>query len=197
MAVSQRQVKNKRDIDGKLTGRAGTVYDVNVKYKTPDGKIQAYVKKGFITKREAQLHEAEMKTKLQNPQFIEVVQAKNNQTVSEYLSDWLETHAKVNLRISTYTTYSSLINTYIKPNVGNVQLTHLTPVMLDKMFKKLMDSGLSVGTTLNIKRVLSVALEHARKYRYIDTNAAKDTLTKLSPGKNTAPPYTIEQTKSC
>lgn len=195
MAVSQRQVKNKRDIDGKLTGRAGTVYDVNVKYKTPDGKIQAYVKKGFITKREAQLHEAEMKTKLQNPQFIEVVQAKNNQTVSEYLSDWLETHAKVNLRISTYTTYSSLINTYIKPNVGNVQLTHLTPVMLDKMFKKLMDSGLSVGTTLNIKRVLSVALEHARKYRYIDTNAAKDTLTKLSPGKNTAPPYTIEQTK--
>lgn len=196
MAVSQRQVKNKRDSDGKLTGRAGTVYDVNVKYKMPDGKIQAYVKKGFITKREAQMHEAEMKTKLQNPQFIEVVQAKNNQTVSEYLKDWLETHAKTNLRFSTYTTYSSLINTYINPNVGNVQLTHLTPVMLDKMFKKLLGNGLAVSTTLNIKRVLSVALEHARKYRYIDTNAAKDTLTKLSPGKNTAPPYTIEETKT-
>jgi integrase len=37
MAVTSRQVRNKRDGDGSLTGRPGTVYDVNIKYKTPDG----------------------------------------------------------------------------------------------------------------------------------------------------------------
>ena len=30
--------KNKRDANGELTGRAGTVYDVNIKYQTPEGK---------------------------------------------------------------------------------------------------------------------------------------------------------------
>lgn len=34
MAISSRVVKNKRDKDGKLTGRPGTAYDINVKYKT-------------------------------------------------------------------------------------------------------------------------------------------------------------------
>lgn len=32
MAISTRQVKNKRDSNGILTGRPGTVYDVNIKY---------------------------------------------------------------------------------------------------------------------------------------------------------------------
>ena len=67
MAISTRQVKNKRDSNGVLTGRPGTVYDVNIKYTAPDGKKKSYAKKGFATKKEAAQHEAEMKTKLQNP----------------------------------------------------------------------------------------------------------------------------------
>lgn len=65
--VSTRQVKNKRDSNGVLTGRPGTVYDVNIKYTAPDGQKKSYAKKGFATKKEATQHEAEMKTKLQNP----------------------------------------------------------------------------------------------------------------------------------
>ena len=58
MAVSSRQVKNKRDSNGVLTGRPGTVYDVNIKYTAPDGKKKSYAKKGFATKKEATQHEA-------------------------------------------------------------------------------------------------------------------------------------------
>ena len=61
MAISTRQVKNKRDSNGVLTGRPGTVYDVNIKYTAPDGKKKSYAKKGFATKKEAAQHEAEMK----------------------------------------------------------------------------------------------------------------------------------------
>ena len=46
------------------------------------------------------------------------------------------------------------------------------------------------------KRVLSVALSHARKYRYIETNAAKDTLTKFGKSDKTPDPYTPEQVKA-
>ena len=60
MAISTRQVKNKRDSNGVLTGRPGTVYDVNIKYTAPDGKKKSYAKKGFATKKEAAQHEAEI-----------------------------------------------------------------------------------------------------------------------------------------
>ena len=47
MAVSARKVQNKRDSNGVLTGKAGTVYDVNIKYTGPDGKKKSYAKKGL------------------------------------------------------------------------------------------------------------------------------------------------------
>lgn len=62
MAVSPRKVKNKRDANGNLTGRAGTVYDVIIKYKTPTGEKFTYSKKGFLTKKEAGAHMATIKT---------------------------------------------------------------------------------------------------------------------------------------
>ena len=46
MAISTRQVKNKRDSNGVLTGRPGTVYDVNIKYTAPDGKLLLLLHRG-------------------------------------------------------------------------------------------------------------------------------------------------------
>lgn len=39
-------------------------------------------------------------------------------------------------------------------------------------------------------------MSHARKYRYIETNAAKDTLTKFGKSDKTPDPYTPEQVKA-
>ena len=66
MAVQSRKVKNRRNADGVLTGKPGTVYDVNIKYRTPDG-LKTYSKKGFATSKLASDHEAEMKRKFSNP----------------------------------------------------------------------------------------------------------------------------------
>lgn len=63
MAVSARKVQNKRYGNGELTGKPGTVYDVNIKYASPEGK-KTYSKKGFSTKKEATQHEAEIKPNL-------------------------------------------------------------------------------------------------------------------------------------
>ena len=64
------------------------------------------------------------------------------------------------------------------------------------MFQQIIDKGLKPSTAAGAKRVLSVALSHARKYRYIETNAAKDTLTKFGKGDKTPDPYTPEQVKA-
>lgn len=196
MAISTRQVKNKRDSNGVLTGRPGTVYDVNIKYTAPDGKKKSYAKKGFATKKEATQHEAEMKTKLQNPGQVASITSQRKQTVAAYLNDWVESYARVNLRPSTYDGYKKTIANYINPYIGGVTLNQLTPAMVDKMFQQIIDKGLKPSTAAGAKRVLSVALSHARKYRYIETNAAKDTLTKFGKGDKTPDPYTPEQVKA-
>ncbi|MDR1328343.1 MAG: tyrosine-type recombinase/integrase [Oscillospiraceae bacterium] len=192
MAVQARTVQNKRDINGVLTGKAGTVYDVNIKYNAPGGR-KTYAKKGFATKNDALRHEAEMRTKFQNPNYAASVQVQSKQTVSAYLNEWVETYARTNLRPSTYDGYKRTIANYINPYIGNVPLNQLAPSMVDKMFRAIMDKGLKPATAAGAKRVLSVALGHARKYRYIETNPARDTLTKFGKGDKTPDPYTPEQ----
>ena len=196
MAVSTRQAKNKRDSNGALTGRPGTVYDVNIKYTAPDGKKKTYTKRGFATRREATQHEAEIKTKLQSPVQMASIATQGKQTVSHYLNEWVEGYARVNLRPSTYDGYKRTIANYITPYIGGVALNQLTPAMVDKMFQQIIDKGLKPSTAAGAKRVLSVALGHARKYRYIETNAARDTLTKFGKGDKTPDPYTPGQMKS-
>ena len=51
MAISTRQVKNKRDSTGVLTGRPGTVYDVNIKYTAPNGEKKNLFQKGLSDKK--------------------------------------------------------------------------------------------------------------------------------------------------
>jgi integrase len=192
MSISTRHVKNKRDSDGALTGRAGTVYDVDIKYKTPDG-YKHYIKKGFTTKKEAQQHEAEIKTKLTNPSYSPIQSAHGKISVKEYLDEWVENHGKANLRPSTFAGYKSHINNHILPYVGHVQLNQLSPAMLDNMFQQLFDKGLSQSTVRYAQRILSVSMEAARKYRYIEHNPARDIITKFGKQGKTPDPYTVEQ----
>ncbi len=113
MAIRTRQVKNKRDSNGVLTGRPGTVYDVDIKYTAPDGAKKTYTKRGFATKRDASQHEAEMRTKLQNPGQIASIASQRKQTVANYLNEWVESYARVNLRPSTYAAAGSLIKIFV------------------------------------------------------------------------------------
>ena len=108
MAVLKREVKNKRNSEGVLTGRTGVVFDVDVKYKL-DGKWKTYSKKGFLTKKEAELHEAEMIIKLSNPAFSAASVVQGKQTLQEFLEDWFPKHSKSNLRDSTAAGYGKAI----------------------------------------------------------------------------------------
>jgi integrase len=194
MAIQSRAVKNKRDANGVLTGRPGTVYDVNIKYNSPEGK-KSYAKRGFPTKKDAAQHEAEMKTKLQNPGYSPVNVLRGRQTVREFMEEWVENYGKANLRASTYTSYKGHIKNHIIPAIGHVQLRAVTPAMLDSLFQTMSDKGLAHNTVRNLHRVLSVSFETARRYRYIEHNPARDTITRFGKQAKTPDPYTIEQVR--
>ena len=120
MAVTERTVRNKRNSAGELTGKAGTVYDVNVKYKS-GGKSKTYSRKGFLTKKDALQHEAEMKAKLTNPAYTPPSAVQRKMTVREYMTEWIDRHGSANLRPSTEASYRSHMKNHIFPYIGVLQ----------------------------------------------------------------------------
>nr|WP_326184695.1 site-specific integrase [uncultured Oscillibacter sp.] len=194
MAISERNVKNKRDAKGKLTGRSGKVYDVNIKYKSGD-RFKTYSKKGLLTYKDAQEYEAEMRRRLGNPSYVPTTAVKRKLTVAEYMGKWIEEYSRANLRPSTTTSYRSMIRSHINPYLGNVQLCRVSPAMLDKLYADLKEEGLSPSTIRYVHRVLSVSLENARKYHYIESNPAKDIITRFGKPGKTPDPYTVDQMK--
>ncbi|MBR1659488.1 MAG: tyrosine-type recombinase/integrase [Oscillospiraceae bacterium] len=192
MAIVEREVKNKHTASGAATGKAGTVYDVRLKYLA-EGKYRNYVKKGFPSRRDAQQHEAEMRQKLSNPSFVPASAAQRKLTVEEYMTDWIDRHGEANLRPTTEAGYRSNIVNHIIPNIGSIPLSRLNGSMLDDLYHKLSEEGLSAASVRYVHRVLSVALEHARRYHYIESNPARDILTRFGKENETPPPYTAEQ----
>lgn len=192
MAVIERTIKNKRNSAGELTGKAGTVYDVNVKYKSA-GKSKTYSRKGFLTKRDALHHEAEMKAKLTNSAYTPPTAAQRKMTVQDYMMEWIDRHGTANLRPSTEASYQSHIKNHIFPCIGDVFLNQLSPAMLDDMYRQLAEKGLSPSSVKYAHRIMGVALEHARRYHYISYNPARDILTKFGKQGKTPDPYTVEQ----
>lgn len=193
MAVTSRKVKNKKETDGTKTGRAGTVYDVNIKYKDVDGNYQTYGKRGFLTKPEAVEHENEMRKKLTYGGYEPAKAAESKQTVKQYLESWVEAHGNANLRPTTFAGYKSHIKNHIIPFIGAVPLNRLTPKMIDEMLAKLNEKKYSQSTLRYAQRILSVSMEAARKYGYIESNPARDILTKIGKDGKTPDPYTVEQ----
>lgn len=192
MAVTPRQVKNKRDSNGILTGRPGTVYDVNIKYVDANGQRKTYAKRGFPTKRAATLFEAEKKIELATPTYVSSTAAQGKMRLSEYLPEWLESH-KANIRPKTYNGYRCNIYHHIIPTLGQIRLNQLSPQHIDKLLAKMDQDGLSMNTIRYCQRTLSVALSHAQKYGYIRDNPTKNITYKLRKEEHVDPPYTIEQ----
>jgi len=116
-------------------------------------------------------------------------------SVKDYLEEWIGSHGKANLRPSTFASYKGHIKNNIVPYIGHVSLNQLTPAMFDNMFQKLFDKGLSQSSVRYAQRILSVALEAARKYRYVEHNAARDIITKFGKQGKTPDPYTVEQVR--
>ena len=89
-----------------------------------------------------------------------------------------EHYAKVKVRPSSHQTYRGYIDNHIKPNIGKVPLEKLTPLELQKFYKKLLEQGragrlesrhqakgLSPKTVRNIHQIISSAMNLAREQK--------------------------------
>lgn len=81
-------------------------------------------------------------------------------TVKDYLDSWLES-VHVNLKDTTFLSYTRVITKRIIPYIGNIVLQELTPLHIDKMLRTQVRNGNSYATACTTKRILSIALRYA------------------------------------
>jgi len=79
-------------------------------------------------------------------------------TVGQYLDRWLGT---VSVRRKTARSYQQLVTLHLKPGLGRIRLTKLTPGNLRTLLAEKEQAGLSVRTVTLMRDVLRIALNQA------------------------------------
>ncbi len=86
----------------------------------------------------------------------------------QWLDEWLENYVKPSSKIRTYETYVHLATHHIKAKLGEYELDDITPIILQKFFTKLMQSGnmrtgkgLSTNSVHSIITVVQISLKLA------------------------------------
>ena len=133
--------------------------------------------------------QAEVKEKLQKAlaQAGKIDFAKTGKyTVTMWMNEWFENVAKIKVRPSSHQTYRGYIDHHIAPNIGSIPLEKLTTMDLQKLYRKLMNTGrverieakqqpkgLSAKTVRNINQVISSAMDFAVAQKIIPENPCK------------------------
>ena len=148
--------------------------------KRTDGRWEARYSMGFDPKTGKQIQKSvygdtqkEVRQKLAKitSEIDEGVYiAPNTTKVSEWLQIWLREYIG-NVKHTTVKSYTDHVNLNIVPYIGKVQLSNLTPAMVQSMYNSLQrDKGLSAKTIKNVHGVLHRAMTQAQKLGYIRLN---------------------------
>ncbi len=92
-------------------------------------------------------------------------------TTGQWLDQWLSVHCD-DLSAGSMTTYRQAVESYIRPEVGHIQLAKLNPAHVEKMGRDLRQRGLSANTAKLAHRVLRAALSVAERHGVVHRNVA-------------------------
>ena len=120
---------------------------------------------------------------------------KSNMTLGEWMDHWLEDCMSLTIRESTMRSYETMINCYIKPQLGGEKISAITTADVQKMYNWLRENGrvnehpergyaLSDSMVRSIHMMLHQAMDAAVRERLIVKNPPEGTVI---PKVNYAP----------
>jgi len=170
--ASFRKYKNK---DNKI------LWEYRIRYKDPvSGKYKETSKRGFTTKKEAQLAAAQTEMEIDQFGFSE----NGNEIVSEYFKLWLEVYKKPFLKPITYSVQERNVRINILPRWGNYKLKEITRTEYQKWINELIEKY-SEGTIRRIHSIMSSALDNAvHDFRILRENPAMKISIPKQPDKD-------------
>jgi integrase len=114
------------------------------------------------------------------------------QTLSTYLTRWLEEVAKPRIRLNTYARYRILIHKHVLPVLGHVQIQKLTPQQLQSFYASKLEEGSKPVGVHMIHTVLHSAFENAVRWGIMPRNVC-DLVSPPKRPKHEAQTLTEEQ----
>jgi integrase len=94
-------------------------------------------------------------------------------TFGQLLDRWLEEAERMELSPTTLRTYRAQVAQVIRPKLGKVSLTRLTPKHLDDFYRQMKDDGRSPKTIRNYHAIISSALHQGVRWEWVRENVAE------------------------
>ena len=140
------------------------------------------------TYKEAQEKLRKALYEVQQNTFIDAPQ----QTLAQFLTDWLENTQKQSIRPRTYERYEEMIRLHILPVLGRHKLQSLSAQQVQAFYAKKMKEGLSAATVIAFHSLLHKALDTAVKWNLVARNVC-DAVTPPREEQFEATVLTLEQ----
>jgi integrase len=124
-----------------------------------------------------------------------VPQAGSKWTVARWFEHWLDSIARPSLRESSYNAYRIAVNKHLVPAIGKHRLDRLQPEHLERLYRRMIESGARPATAHQVHRTARAALGEAHRRGHVVRNAAA---LARPPRIQAAPvePYTLEEVKA-
>ena len=106
-------------------------------------------------------------------------------TVATLMDDW-SVHYLHDIASSTRENYRTQVNRHIVPALGDIPLSELSTARVNQWLRKMATDGASKNSIKLAKKVLAMALEHARSERRVPENVAKDAEGSKPPARRYA-----------
>ena len=147
--------------DGVMKRGATWSYVIRVK-DTETGISKPRWVGGYATEQEAKAARDEARVKAHRGEYID----RNRITVSDYLDDWIDSHA-MEIKPRTLHDYRSCIRLYVTPRIGHLPIQAVRPSTITKLYRDLLTSGgrdgkpLAIATVTHLHAVLRKAFRDA------------------------------------
>ncbi len=115
------------------------------------------------------------------------------QTIGRYLDEWIAS-TESSVRPKTFIRHKGIVDNHLKPSLGRIKLTKLTPQHIEGLMKAKTAVGLSNRSVIYIYRILHMAMKQAERRGLVVRNIAR----LVSPPRlETKPvePWTPEEAK--
>ena len=93
-------------------------------------------------------------------------------TFGQLIDRWLDECERMDLSPTTLRTYRAQVKQTIRPRLGKVGLTRLTPKHLDDLYRQMKEDGRSPKTIRNHHAIISSALHQGVRWEWVRENVA-------------------------
>ena len=94
------------------------------------------------------------------------------ETLTQFVEEWWQTYAVVNLERNTLKTYATVWNRHLLPRIGELELRAVTPRVVATLRSDLERDGVGAPTVLKALVILQSVLSRAVEWQRVQVNAA-------------------------